>query len=131
MKRNISIVDCHTHSSFSADSQTPLKDAVLRAKKLGLGGVSFTDHLDLGHSDPEKIMTFDFAQRATELTQLQEQFKDSLKIFKGLEIGFQPHIITDVKNIIKTHDFDLINCSVHTVNQIFADDALFYENKTK
>ena len=124
-------VDCHTHSSFSADSQTPLKDAVLRAKKLGLDGISFTDHLDLGHDDPEKIMTFDFAQRATQITQLQEHFKDSIKIFKGLEVGFQPHIIPGIQNIIKAYDFDVIICSVHAISRVFAYEALFYEGKPK
>ena len=45
MKKGI-LWDCHMHSSFSADSDTPMENMVLKALSLGLKGVTFTEHLD-------------------------------------------------------------------------------------
>lgn len=131
MEQKGAFVDCHTHSCFSADSTTPLERAVACAQKQGLLGVAVTDHLDLGHDNPEENMSFDFAQRALLLTQLQKQAQNSLEILNGVEVGFQPHIIPDITAIIKNNPFDVVICSVHAVNRIFVSDKAFYEGKTK
>ena len=34
--------DCHMHSSFSADSDTPMESMIQRAVELGLKGITFT-----------------------------------------------------------------------------------------
>ena len=39
--------DCHMHSSFSADSDTPMEVMIHRAVETGLQGITFTEHLDL------------------------------------------------------------------------------------
>ena len=38
--------DCHMHSSFSADSDTPMEVMIHRAVETGLQGITFTEHLD-------------------------------------------------------------------------------------
>ena len=38
--------DCHLHSSFSADSETPAEAMIQRAISIGLSGMCFTEHLD-------------------------------------------------------------------------------------
>ena len=38
--------DCHMHSSFSADSDTPMESMIQRAIELGIQGITFTEHLD-------------------------------------------------------------------------------------
>ena len=45
MNRRI-LWDCHMHSSFSADSPTPMEDMIRQAVFLGLQGITFTEHLD-------------------------------------------------------------------------------------
>lgn len=37
--------DCHMHSSFSADSDTPMEVMIHRAVETGLQGITFTEHL--------------------------------------------------------------------------------------
>ncbi len=37
--------DCHMHSSFSADSETPMEDMIQTAVDKGLTGICFTEHL--------------------------------------------------------------------------------------
>lgn len=130
MKKIIStIVDCHTHSSFSGDSKVTIKDAVLRVTELGLGGIAFTDHLELSHPLPQKSMTFDFGERSVQLTQLQQQFEGKIKILKGLEVGFQPHIAAEASDIVNKHDFDLVICSTHVVDRMPEDS--FYKDRTR
>ena len=38
--------DCHMHSSFSADSDTPMEEMIQTAADQGLTGICFTEHLD-------------------------------------------------------------------------------------
>ena len=40
--------DCHTHSSISSDSQTPMADMVRAAREMGLLGITITEHVDIG-----------------------------------------------------------------------------------
>ncbi len=37
-------IDCHTHTIFSGDGFIRIKDAVLRAKQVGLDSIAITDH---------------------------------------------------------------------------------------
>ncbi len=129
MKHLTRLVDCHTHSSFSGDSQVLIKDAAHRTQERGLGGITFTDHLELSHPIPEHSMTFDFAERSQQLDQLRQNLGTTIKILKGLEVGFQPHIAQEAQAIIQNHDFDFIICSTHVVDGI--GENSFYENKTK
>ena len=40
------IADTHLHSSFSGDSETPMKDMIEKAIALGLKEICFTEHMD-------------------------------------------------------------------------------------
>ena len=43
--------DCHLHSSFSGDSETPMEDMVLQGISKGLSVMCFTEHHDLNFPD--------------------------------------------------------------------------------
>ncbi|MFH1831695.1 MAG: histidinol-phosphatase HisJ family protein [bacterium] len=127
-----SIVDCHTHSYFSADSQMAVRDGVQSAIKNGLGGLIFTDHMDLDYPDPAMDLSFDFEQRIRVLNQAQHDFAGKIKILKGLELGFQPHVALKSAEIVNTYNFDFVICSVHSVDRkSLGSDGGFYDNKTK
>lgn len=51
--------DCHMHSSFSADSETPMEDMIQAAVDKGLTGICFTEHLDPDY--PETPENLDFS----------------------------------------------------------------------
>lgn len=40
------LVDFHTHTRFSPDSEAPARDMALAAKQTGLDALCLTDHLD-------------------------------------------------------------------------------------
>lgn len=124
-------IDCHTHSSFSIDSQMPAKDGVNSAINNGLGGLIFTDHFDLDYPNPEYKFTFDFAVRSEFLDNLRREFGDRAKILKGLELGFQPQIVDQASKIVKSYDFDFVICSVHVVDRIDLCHKAFHEGQPK
>lgn len=126
-----SIVDCHTHSSFSIDSKMPAKEGVLSALNSGLAGLTFTDHLDLDYPNPGYEFTFDFAARSKFLDGVRHEFGQRAKIFKGLELGFQPQIVDQASKIVKSYDFDFVICSVHVVDKIDLCRKVFHEGLPK
>jgi histidinol-phosphatase (PHP family) len=110
----------------------PLYDGCISAIQNGLSGITFCDHLDIDFPNPKYLFTFDFAQRTSAINKLKEDFSGKLKIFKGIEIGFQPHIAVKLQNIIDQNDFDLVINSVHTIDDIdLANPFFFYAGKTK
>lgn len=131
-----SIVDCHTHSSFSIDSQMPVRDGVWSAINNGLGGLIFTDHLDLDYPKSENgeikyEYTFDFAARSKFLDIIRNNCGPSVKVLKGLELGFQPQIIEQANGIVKSYDFDFVILSVHVVDKIDLSHKAFHEGQPK
>lgn len=126
-----SIIDCHTHSSFSIDSQMPAKEGVLSAINAGLGGLIFTDHIDLDYPDPAYNFSFDIAVRSEFLDNLRLDFGAKAKILKGLELGFQPQIVSQAGEIVKSYDFDFVILSVHVVDKIDLCHKIFHEGQPK
>ena len=50
------IYDCHLHTEFSADSETPVRDQLEKAISLGMKEICITDHHDPGSEFcPEKL----------------------------------------------------------------------------
>ncbi|MFH0898044.1 MAG: histidinol-phosphatase HisJ family protein [bacterium] len=126
-----SLVDCHTHSSFSMDSQADIQDGIVSAINNGLAGLIFTDHLELDNPTPQNNCFFDFEQRSKILDQAQETFAGKAKVLKGVEVGFQPHLANKLSNLIKGHNFDFVICSTHIIDACGLGTNDFYKNKTK
>ena len=53
------IADCHLHSSFSGDSDTPMEDMVLEGTARGLETLCFTEHNDFDYP-PYPDLTADY-----------------------------------------------------------------------
>lgn len=129
-----SIIDCHSHSYYSDDSKMVPCDGVQSSVNAGLGGITFTDHLDLDYPNKKYDYTFDYLQRSNFLDELQELFVGKSKILKGLELGYQPHIVDQATNIVQCYDFDFVICSVHSVDGYALcgeTSSGFYAGKTK
>ena len=43
--------DCHLHSSFSGDSNTPMEEMILQGIANGLNTMCFTEHNDFAYPD--------------------------------------------------------------------------------
>ena len=82
--------DCHLHSSFSADSETPAEAMIQRAISIGLSGMCFTEHLDTDCPPEGPDFCLDLPAYFEKLSALRERFRDVIDIRIGLEFGIQP-----------------------------------------
>ena len=106
------IYDQHMHSHYSFDSEQPIKEYLLKAKEEGISHFVLTEHLDVNYLDKGKDIVFDIDKENEELSELQKEFP-SIKILRGIEIGYKPNDINRIQNFIQGHRFDVINFSMH------------------
>lgn len=111
-KRLMRLYDQHLHSNLSVDSQSDPGEIVRRAIRIGLAGVTFTEHFDT-HASEWDICVYDYERIARAVAGLREQFGDQIFIGHGIEVDYQldrmPYILDHVTN----HRFDLVILAVH------------------
>lgn len=112
--------DCHMHTEFSTDSDTPVRDMVEGAIAKGMKTICFTDHNDQDYPihDEDGIgeFTFNIDEYFQVLQKLQDEYADRIDIRIGMEIGMQPHLGTYYREIVNQYPFDFVIGSVHVVN---------------
>lgn len=107
------IADCHMHTSFSADSETDICEQAERAIELGMSHICFTDHMDMDYPDGDFQLDSDaYVKRVLEV---QEKYRDRIRICLGVEIGLQEHLKERLEAYIAAYPFDFIIGSVHLV----------------
>jgi histidinol-phosphatase (PHP family) len=127
-----SFVDCHVHCNYSDDCQAEAHKEVEVAVKLGLEGITFTDHYDLDYPNPKYHFEFNVAERRAAIAALQDGFKDKIDVLHGIEIGIQPHVVKESREIIKQGQFDCVICSTHAVDGFsLCSQSGFFEGKTQ
>lgn len=111
-------MDFHTHSSFSADSQAPMEDMVKAAMRKGVTHMSLTEHVDYDSDLNGSIVQWDFDKKGymEAIKTLGDRYEEDIQLFKGLELGLQPHLAQRNNDLISQWDFDFIIGSLHTVN---------------
>lgn len=123
--------DCHIHSSFSGDSNMDAEMALATALKIGLKGIAFTDHLDIDYPDYDDVFLIDFDKYSEYFDQLKHDYNHKIKVFKGIEVGIQPHVIEESLEVIKKYDFDIVIGSIHIVDKTDLHNGDFCRGKTK
>ncbi len=123
--------DYHTHSNFSSDSDTPMEKNIEKAISLGLKEIAITDHIDFDYPDINYPFMFDYKEYAQKINSLRQKYENKIKIILGVEIGMQPHVYDEIKNLVNTNKYDFIIGSTHCVEKfdLCCDD--FFKNKTK
>ena len=110
--------DCHMHSSFSADSDTPMEEMIQTAAELGLKGICFTEHFDPDYPDTPEDLDFslDIPAYRQKLESLSDAFKDQIHVNFGIELGLQPHLAESFSALLKEVPFDFVIGSSHVVH---------------
>ena len=111
------IHDQHVHSYYSFDSKQPIEEYLDEASKLGLNYFVLTDHCDFDHLNTGKDLFFDVKKQREELEQLQKKYPN-IKILFGIEMGYRPQDIERTKKVLMENRFDLINLSLHELDDI-------------
>ncbi|MBU5265492.1 histidinol-phosphatase HisJ family protein [Virgibacillus proomii] len=122
--------DYHLHSDFSADCDTPMEKTVETAIKLGLKEICFTEHIDEDYPDPTIDFMLDLPAYDKKIKAMQSNYKDRIKIRKGLEIGVQPHLLNNCQKIIDAEQFDFVICSMHTTGKKALHSGDFFTERT-
>jgi len=123
--------DIHIHTAYSVDSDMSADAACLKAIQLGFKGITVTDHLDIDYPGFENIPDIDFHEYMKSLTSLKQKYQGKLTIFKGIEIGYQPHVLKQNIKIAESHEFDFIISSVHVIDKKDPYNGNYYESMTQ
>ena len=110
--------DCHMHSSFSADSDTPMEVMIHRAVETGLQGITFTEHLDPDYPvTPDNLdFSLDIPAYKEKLAELSDMYKDKIQVRFGIELGLQMHLGEYFDSLLSQTPFDFVIGSSHLVH---------------
>lgn len=129
------ITDMHTHTHWSSDSITPLKDHIESAISKGMKSICITDHQDFD-AEPFAPDYFTFLLNDTgetepyinEILEYKELYKDKIEVLLGIELGMQPHLINKLNDYSLKYPFDFIIGSTHRFDKLDAEDKRHYES---
>ncbi len=127
--------DCHMHTSFSSDSETPMYQMIESGIEKGLKRMCFTDHLDVDFPIsavfPAGSFLIDKDAYEKEAFENIERYKNKIEVLHGIEVGLQPHLTEDRVLPFATNKFDFIIGSCHVVDHYDICDMPYYEGKTE
>lgn len=122
--------DYHTHSSFSDDSDTPLKDMLEQACRIGCAEIAVTDHFDPGYPDPEYPFELEFDRYHKALEDFSLEYDGRMRIVKGVEIGIMEEQIDRCLEAASSFNYDYIIGSFHCALGEPLYNGHFYDDKT-
>ena len=125
------ICDYHNHTFFSADSDTPVEEMIKKAISLGLEYICMTDHMDLDFPYPELDFTFSVPDYFKKHDELREKYGDQITLLTGIELGLQPGIYDELKNMMKSYHFDFVIGSSHLVDRLDPYYPEYWSDKTE
>ncbi len=144
--------DQHSHTVFSPDARTTVlevaehilkcrnkkvsensAEGVLLKSDAGLvAGIAFTDHLDLEPPIHPLRFKFDISDQQAEIQRVQKIINeqgDKLSLFRGVEVGLQPHSIKLSKEYIEPYRFDVVIASLHFIDGLDPYRGTYFEDK--
>ena len=127
--------DCHVHSSYSGDSNTPMESMIKEGIRRGLTHLCFTEHYDLDFPVSEEIPQGFFEVNTDsylyELIRLREKYASQIQVRFGIEIGLQPHLLRPISAYARSYDFDFIIGSCHLSNRLDPYDPRYFEDRSE
>lgn len=122
--------DYHTHSAFSDDCTTPMKDMIEAACKLGIREIAITDHYE-DYSDQEFDFELDFPNYHKTLNEMKVYYKNRIKVIKGIELGIQHgKVLEKCKNHANEFDYDFIIGGFHFAEGFELYKLDFFDNRS-
>lgn len=106
------MINSHTHSKYSSDSNEEIDNICQEAIKRGLKAIAITDHVafwchENGFDDTALLSC------KKEIFALREKYKGKLKILFGMEIGEHHFNPSYEKEALGVGDIDVVLCSLH------------------
>ncbi len=122
--------DCHVHTKISHDGISTIDEYLDVAKEKGVDEITFTEHYDIYDGLKTNLKTLDVEYYKKEYLKHKDDTK--LKTNFGIEIGLQPDILEQIKDMLEKYKFDFIIGSSHiTCKKDMAMDKSFFEKITR
>lgn len=125
--------DCHLHSSYSGDSDTPMEDMIRQGIAQGLTTMCFTEHNDFDYPEspdtPAGMFLLDTDPYLYDLARLKEKYGSRIRLLFGVELGLQPEALRKNAVYAKAYDFDFIIASSHVCHRRDPYYPDFYEGR--
>ena len=120
----MTLIDCHTHTQFSVDSDADINECVKRACGLGLSAYAITDHCECNrfyskehYPDETTYQYFDFGvdfeNSVSAVTKLKEQYSGKTELLCGTEMGQATHNYEVAEKIVSDKRLDFVLASMH------------------
>ncbi len=122
------LADYHMHTSFSDDSNYPMKDCIERAISLGFNEICFTEHIDHGCTTSFCCNCEDYYKT---FSQYKKQYEGEITLKFGIEFGVQAHHKEHFDNIFAQYPFDFALLSFHQVEDKELWNQDFQTGKTQ
>lgn len=119
----------HTHYSKDADPQATFLAYIKKAKELGLKAITFTDHHDIDPAHPLFKIPIDFDTYIEDFLSIPKD--DSLQVRLGVEIGYQKHVVNEIKDFLNKYPFQYVILSVHYIEKKDLYTGEYFKGKTQ
>lgn len=130
--------DCHLHSSFSGDSDTPMETQILSGLAHGLTEMCFTEHYDPDFPYentpdlPDGYFELDLDAYRTQFLKMKEKYAGRIDLYYGIEIGLQPHLAGQIHDyFLQNKDFDFVIGSTHVSAHMDPYYPVFFDGRTE
>lgn len=126
------ISDCHLHTCFSGDSETPVHETIEQAISLGLKTICITDHFDYDYPTEYGIdFNLDIPAYVDALANMKEQYKNQIEVLTGIELGLDPTINHAYQDLLAPYNFDFIIGSTHIIDKMDPYFPAYFEKYQK
>ncbi|MCM1023663.1 MAG: histidinol-phosphatase HisJ family protein [Prevotella sp.] len=120
----MNLIDCHTHTQFSVDSEADITEMIEKAISLGLAAYAVTDHCECNrwysadhYPDEDTYRYYDFGRdfenSVSAVTELKEKYGGKLNLICGVEMGQATHDYGIAEKITSDSRVDFVIGSMH------------------
>ncbi len=113
------MIDCttdrHVHTYLCRHAEGTMEEYVLAAMEAGLEGIVFLEHLERGvrSLEPTWLDDRDFAAYWQEGERLKEVYGEWLNIGLGVEVGYNPERVGELRDFLGRYPWDRVGISYH------------------
>lgn len=108
----INIHNQHLHTKYSRDSKTEVEKYFIEALRANCMYFICTDHIEFDSVYNKQDWTVDFESLKNDLNILHQKYP-SITPLLGVELGYRKDKLTQMKGLLASQDFDLVNMSIH------------------
>lgn len=135
----MNLIDCHTHTQFSIDSEEDIVKCVERAASLGLFAYAITDHCECNawypeshYEDTSLLEATGYRERFYDsveaVTALKEKYAGRLNLICGVELG---QILHDKEVAAIAASDERLDFIIGSVHQVMGEKDFYFIDYTK